>query len=39
VLVTGEVDRTTEFERGLPGHQALRDGEWQSDRFRWVVLR
>jgi 7,8-dihydropterin-6-yl-methyl-4-(beta-D-ribofuranosyl)aminobenzene 5'-phosphate synthase len=31
VLVTGEVDRTTEFERGLPGHQALRDGAWQSD--------
>lgn len=31
LLVTGEVDRTTEFERGLPGHQALRDGEWQPD--------
>jgi len=31
VLVTGEVGRTTEFERGLPGHQALRDGEWQPD--------
>jgi 7,8-dihydropterin-6-yl-methyl-4-(beta-D-ribofuranosyl)aminobenzene 5'-phosphate synthase len=31
VLVTGEVDRTTEFERGLPGHQALHNGEWQPD--------
>lgn len=31
VLVTGEVDRTTEFERGLPGHQALREGEWTPD--------
>jgi 7,8-dihydropterin-6-yl-methyl-4-(beta-D-ribofuranosyl)aminobenzene 5'-phosphate synthase len=31
VLVTGEVDRTTSFEKGLPGHQALRDGEWQPD--------
>ena len=26
LLVTGEVDRTTEFERGFPGHQAYRDG-------------
>jgi 7,8-dihydropterin-6-yl-methyl-4-(beta-D-ribofuranosyl)aminobenzene 5'-phosphate synthase len=31
VLVTGEVDRTTEFERGLPGHQALRENAWQPD--------
>jgi 7,8-dihydropterin-6-yl-methyl-4-(beta-D-ribofuranosyl)aminobenzene 5'-phosphate synthase len=31
VLITGEVDRTTEFERGLPGHQALRDGRWEPD--------
>jgi 7,8-dihydropterin-6-yl-methyl-4-(beta-D-ribofuranosyl)aminobenzene 5'-phosphate synthase len=31
VLVTGEVDRTTDFERGLPGHEALRDGEWRPD--------
>jgi 7,8-dihydropterin-6-yl-methyl-4-(beta-D-ribofuranosyl)aminobenzene 5'-phosphate synthase len=31
LLVTGEVDRTTEFERGFPIHQALRDGEWQPD--------
>lgn len=31
VLITGEVDRTTDFERGMPIHQALRDGEWQPD--------
>jgi 7,8-dihydropterin-6-yl-methyl-4-(beta-D-ribofuranosyl)aminobenzene 5'-phosphate synthase len=32
VLVTGEVDRTTDFERGMPpDHQALRDGTWRPD--------
>jgi len=31
VLVTGEVDRTTDFERGFPIHQAFRDGAWQPD--------
>jgi 7,8-dihydropterin-6-yl-methyl-4-(beta-D-ribofuranosyl)aminobenzene 5'-phosphate synthase len=32
VLITGEVDRTTEFERGMPPlHQALVDGDWQHD--------
>jgi 7,8-dihydropterin-6-yl-methyl-4-(beta-D-ribofuranosyl)aminobenzene 5'-phosphate synthase len=31
LLVTGEIERTTEFEQGLPVHQALRDGEWQPD--------
>ncbi|MGI9665548.1 MAG: MBL fold metallo-hydrolase [Acidimicrobiia bacterium] len=31
VLVTGEVDRTTQFEPGMPGQQALRNGEWVSD--------
>jgi 7,8-dihydropterin-6-yl-methyl-4-(beta-D-ribofuranosyl)aminobenzene 5'-phosphate synthase len=30
-LVTGEVARTTEFERGFPVHQALRDGAWSPD--------
>jgi len=33
LLVTGEIERTTEFERGLPVQQALRDGEWQPDPF------
>jgi len=31
LLITGEVDRTTEFERGFPIHQAFREGEWQPD--------
>jgi 7,8-dihydropterin-6-yl-methyl-4-(beta-D-ribofuranosyl)aminobenzene 5'-phosphate synthase len=32
MLVTGEVERTTEFERGMPpAHQAWRDGGWQLD--------
>jgi 7,8-dihydropterin-6-yl-methyl-4-(beta-D-ribofuranosyl)aminobenzene 5'-phosphate synthase len=31
VLITGEVDRTTEFEKGFPVHQAWRDGSWQPD--------
>jgi 7,8-dihydropterin-6-yl-methyl-4-(beta-D-ribofuranosyl)aminobenzene 5'-phosphate synthase len=32
VLVTGEVDRTTGFEPGMPpSHQALIDGEWRPD--------
>ncbi len=31
VLITGEVDRTTAFETGFQGHEALRDGSWQAD--------
>lgn len=31
VLITGEVDRTTEFEKGFPVHQAQRGGEWTPD--------
>jgi 7,8-dihydropterin-6-yl-methyl-4-(beta-D-ribofuranosyl)aminobenzene 5'-phosphate synthase len=31
LLVTGEVDRTTEFEQGFPIHQAYRNGGWQPD--------
>ena len=31
LLVTGEVDRTTEFEHGLPHHEAHRDGAWRPD--------
>ena len=31
VLITGEVDRTTEFEKGFPVHQARRDGAWTPD--------
>jgi 7,8-dihydropterin-6-yl-methyl-4-(beta-D-ribofuranosyl)aminobenzene 5'-phosphate synthase len=31
VLITGEVDRTTEFETGFMGHEALRGDEWEPD--------
>jgi len=31
LLVTGEIERTTEFEQGFAVHQALRDGEWAPD--------
>ncbi len=31
LLVTGEIERTTDFEQGLAVHQAFRDGEWQPD--------
>jgi 7,8-dihydropterin-6-yl-methyl-4-(beta-D-ribofuranosyl)aminobenzene 5'-phosphate synthase len=31
VLITGEVDRTTDFERGFPIHQAFRDERWEPD--------
>jgi 7,8-dihydropterin-6-yl-methyl-4-(beta-D-ribofuranosyl)aminobenzene 5'-phosphate synthase len=31
LLVTGEVDRTTDFETGFPIHQAWRDGAWRPD--------
>jgi 7,8-dihydropterin-6-yl-methyl-4-(beta-D-ribofuranosyl)aminobenzene 5'-phosphate synthase len=31
VLVTGEVDRTTPFETGFMGHQALRGSSWEPD--------
>ena len=31
-LITGEVDRTTEFEHGMPpSHQSFSDGEWRHD--------
>jgi 7,8-dihydropterin-6-yl-methyl-4-(beta-D-ribofuranosyl)aminobenzene 5'-phosphate synthase len=31
VLVTGEVDRSTPFERGMLGQQAFKGGEWVPD--------
>lgn len=31
VLVTGEVARTTDFETGMPPHQAFRNGAWEPD--------
>ena len=31
LLITGEIDRTTEFEKGMPTHQAFRNGSWEPD--------
>ena len=31
VLITGEVDRVTGFEKGFPIHQAWRGGSWEPD--------
>ena len=31
VLITGEVDRVTGFEKGFPVHQAWRGGRWEPD--------
>ena len=31
VLITGEVDRTTAFERGFPIHEAYREDRWSPD--------
>jgi len=31
ILITGQVDRTTDFETGMPNHQAFRVGRWQPD--------
>jgi 7,8-dihydropterin-6-yl-methyl-4-(beta-D-ribofuranosyl)aminobenzene 5'-phosphate synthase len=31
LLVSGEVTRTTTFEKGFPVHQALRHGHWEPD--------
>jgi 7,8-dihydropterin-6-yl-methyl-4-(beta-D-ribofuranosyl)aminobenzene 5'-phosphate synthase len=31
VLITGEVDRTTPFEHGMPFHEAYTDGVWEPD--------
>ncbi|GAA3623154.1 MBL fold metallo-hydrolase [Microlunatus ginsengisoli] len=35
VLITGEVPRTTDFERGFAIHQALRNGVWEPD--PWIL--
>ncbi len=31
VLITGQIERTTDFEKGMPTQQALIDDEWQPD--------
>jgi 7,8-dihydropterin-6-yl-methyl-4-(beta-D-ribofuranosyl)aminobenzene 5'-phosphate synthase len=35
VLVSGQIDRTTEFESGFPIHQALGGDGWQPDPMIW----
>jgi 7,8-dihydropterin-6-yl-methyl-4-(beta-D-ribofuranosyl)aminobenzene 5'-phosphate synthase len=35
VLVTGQIERVTDFERGMPIQQALVEGEWQPDPMLW----
>jgi 7,8-dihydropterin-6-yl-methyl-4-(beta-D-ribofuranosyl)aminobenzene 5'-phosphate synthase len=34
VMVTGEVERVTDFEKGLPGAEAKIDDKWVTDPFR-----
>jgi 7,8-dihydropterin-6-yl-methyl-4-(beta-D-ribofuranosyl)aminobenzene 5'-phosphate synthase len=35
VLVTGEIPRQTDFEKGFPQHRVLADGKWQPDPLIW----
>lgn len=35
ILVTGEIPRKTDFEKGFPQHQVFIDGIWQSDPWIW----
>jgi 7,8-dihydropterin-6-yl-methyl-4-(beta-D-ribofuranosyl)aminobenzene 5'-phosphate synthase len=35
VLVTGQVERTTDFERGYAAHQACLHGHWEPDPWIW----
>lgn len=35
ILVTGEIPRKTDFEKGFPQHQVFTDGKWQSD--PWIL--
>jgi 7,8-dihydropterin-6-yl-methyl-4-(beta-D-ribofuranosyl)aminobenzene 5'-phosphate synthase len=35
VLVTGQVDRVTDFEKGFPPQQAHTDHGWESDTWIW----
>ncbi len=34
-LLTGQVDRTTDFEKGFPWQQATKDGGWEPDPWIW----
>ncbi len=35
ILVTGEILRKTEFEKGFPRHRVLINGKWQPDPWIW----
>ena len=35
VLVTGQIERTIDFEKGLPDQQALTHGTWEPDVWVW----
>lgn len=35
ILVTGEIPRKTDFERGLPKHRVLSNRKWQTDPWIW----
>jgi 7,8-dihydropterin-6-yl-methyl-4-(beta-D-ribofuranosyl)aminobenzene 5'-phosphate synthase len=35
VLVTGEIPRKTDFEKGFPRHRVLMDGKWQPEPWIW----
>jgi len=35
ILVTGEIPRKTDFEKGFPRQRVLSDGKWQPDPWVW----
>jgi 7,8-dihydropterin-6-yl-methyl-4-(beta-D-ribofuranosyl)aminobenzene 5'-phosphate synthase len=35
LLITGQTERSTPFEPGLPGQEALVDGNWEPDPWTW----
>jgi 7,8-dihydropterin-6-yl-methyl-4-(beta-D-ribofuranosyl)aminobenzene 5'-phosphate synthase len=35
ILVTGEIPRKTDFEKGFPQHRIFIDGKWQPDPWIW----
>ena len=35
ILVTGEIPRKTEFEKGYPRHRVFEGGKWQPDPWIW----
>lgn len=35
ILVTGEIPRKTDFEKGFPRHRVFSDGRWQPDPWIW----